>query len=371
MDKVARAVGDAGGATVVFDAGDDTSVGRTWEAFSLDSVTSAFEDYDRFGVAGNHDHGTFVRSYLDEHGWTMLDGKTLLGPGGIRLLGVDDPRSSGLGNWRDETGLSFAEVGDRLADVACEAQDLGRRVATIVVHDANLGAAALERGCADLVVGGHTHVQAGPDRVVGENGATGYTYTTGTTGGAAYAFALGSKPRRPAGMSLVTYREGRPVGVQAVTLQTTGVFEVGDFVSLSPRRAARTASAVEEGRQVRRDPPVGLSRLARARTSRPSGRRDVLLSTDAHHRRPPAADRGGRGAPRADPRAGHQGAGAAGARGGGEGRVPRGGVRPARQVGAAEPAVRRGGRRRRPSPTRSTSRSSRRSPPCGRAWPSA
>ena len=234
MDKVARAVGDAGGATVVFDAGDDTSVGRTWEAFSLDSVTTAFEDYDRFGVAGNHDHGTFVRTYLGEHGWTMLDGTTLIGPSGVRLLGIDDPRSSGLGNWRDETGLSFAEVGDRLADAACEAQDAGRRVATIVVHDANLGAAALERGCADLVVGGHTHVQAGPTRVVGENGATGYTYTTGTAGGAAYAIALGSKPRRPAGMTLITYRDGRPVGIQPVTLQTTGDFEVGEFVSLAP-----------------------------------------------------------------------------------------------------------------------------------------
>ena len=100
----------------------------------------------------------------------MLDGETLLGPAGIRLLGVDDPRSSGLGNWRDETGLSFTEVGDRLADAACEAQDAGRRVATVVVHDANLGAAVLERGCADLVVGGHTHVQDGPTRVEGEQG---------------------------------------------------------------------------------------------------------------------------------------------------------------------------------------------------------
>ena len=234
MDKVARAVGDAAGATTVIDAGDDTSVGRTWEAFSLDSVTSAFEDYEKFGVAGNHDHGTFVRTYLAEHGWTMLDGQTLLGPAGIRLLGVDDPRSSGLGNWRDETGLSFTEVGDRLADAACEAQDAGRRVSTVVVHDANLGAAALARGCADLVVGGHTHVQDGPTRVEGERGATGYTYTTGTAGGAAYAFALGSKPRRPAGMSLITYRDGRPVGIQAVTLQSTGAFEVGDFVSLAP-----------------------------------------------------------------------------------------------------------------------------------------
>ena len=29
MDQVARAVADAGGATAVFDAGDDTSTGRT------------------------------------------------------------------------------------------------------------------------------------------------------------------------------------------------------------------------------------------------------------------------------------------------------------------------------------------------------
>ncbi len=234
MDQVARAVGDAGGATVVFDAGDDTSVGRTWETFSLDSVTAAFDGYERYGVAGNHDHGTFVHTYLADHGWTMLDGTTLTGPAGIRLLGVDDPRSSGLGNWRDETGLGFDEVGSRLADAACESEDRGRRIATILVHDADLGDEALERGCADLVVGGHTHVQAGPDRVIGENESTGYTYTTGTAGGAAYAIAIGSKPRRPAGISLVTYRDGRPVGVQAVTLQTTGEFEVDDFVPLAP-----------------------------------------------------------------------------------------------------------------------------------------
>ncbi len=234
MDEVARAVGDAGGATVVFNAGDDTSAGKTWEAFSLDSVNSAFDDLDRVGVAGNHDHGPFVSGYLADRGWTMLDGEVINGPDDIRLLGVDDPRSSGLGNWRDETGLSFEEVGSRLSDVACASADRGRRVATMLVHDANLAREALARGCVDLVVGGHTHVQAGPTRVVGEGGAIGYTYTTGTTGGAAYAIAIGSKPRRPAGISLITYREGRPVGIQSVTLQTTGVFDVGDYVVLSP-----------------------------------------------------------------------------------------------------------------------------------------
>lgn len=230
MDPVARAIGDAAGATAVYDGGDDTSVGRSWEAFSLDSVSKAFEGYDRWGVAGNHDHGDFVHDYLADAGWTMLDGEVVEGPGGTTILGVDDPRSSGLGSWKDETGLSFDEVAARLADEACASEE---RVTTILVHDANLGAPALERGCADLVVGGHLHVRVPPGRVVGENGEVGYKYTNGTTGGAAYAIAVGSKPRRSADISLITYRGGRPAGVQWVTLQPNGVFEVGDWVSLT------------------------------------------------------------------------------------------------------------------------------------------
>jgi hypothetical protein len=231
MDSVARAIADAAGATAVFDGGDDTSTGKSWEAFSLDSVSAAFDGLPRWGVAGNHDHGDFVHSYLSDHGWTMLDGEVVDGPAGTTLLGVDDPRASGLGSWRDETGLSFDEVGDRLADAACDADE---RVTTMLVHDANLGRAALDRGCVDLVLGGHLHVRSGPERVVGENGAVGYTYTTGTTGGAAYAIAVGSKPRRAADISLVTYRDGRPAGIQWVTLQTNGAFEVGGYVELQP-----------------------------------------------------------------------------------------------------------------------------------------
>jgi hypothetical protein len=230
MDGVARAIADAGGATAVFDAGDDTSSGQSWEAFSLDSVTNAFEGYDRFAVAGNHDHGSFVTDYLDAQGWTMLDAEVVDGPGGATLLGVDDPRSSGLGSWRDETGLSFEEVGSRLADAACTADE---PIGTILVHDTNLADEALERGCADLVLGGHLHVQVGPVRVLGDGGRHGYSFTTGTTGGAAYAIAVGSKPRREATVTLVTYRDGRPTGLQPVVLQTNGIFGVEDYQQLT------------------------------------------------------------------------------------------------------------------------------------------
>jgi hypothetical protein len=228
MDAVTRKVADVGGATAVLDAGDDTSSGETWEAFSLDSLDAAYDDLPRWGVAGNHDHGDFMADYLSDRGWTMLHGDVVDGPAGSTILGVDDPRSSGLGSWRDETGLTFEEVGRRLADTACESE---QRVTTILVHDANLAAEALRRGCTDLVLAGHLHVQSGPTRVVGENGQVGYTYTTGTAGGAAYALALG-KPRRTAEFTLVTYHDGRPAGIQPIILETHGEFEVGQYLPL-------------------------------------------------------------------------------------------------------------------------------------------
>ncbi len=230
MDPVARAIGDAAGATWVFDAGDDTSAGESWEAFSLDSLDSAFDGYDKVAVTGNHDHGSFVGDHLGDLGWARPAASTVDGPGGSVVWGIDDPRSSGLGNWRDEPGLSFADTVTLVADEVC-AQE--QRVNTVLVHDAALGSEALRRGCADLVIGGHLHVQVGPTNEIGDNGLDGWRYTTGTTGGAAYALAVGSKLRRQAQVSLITYREGRPVGIQAVVLRTDGRFQVRDYVPLT------------------------------------------------------------------------------------------------------------------------------------------
>ncbi len=233
MDPVVRKVADEAKATVVIDAGDDTSTGETWEEFSLESLDKSFDGYDeRVFIEGNHDNGTFVKRYLSALGWTHLTGKAVDPFAGVRITGVDDPRSSGLGSWRDATGLSFDEVRDRIGDDVCELDEQGDRIATLIVHDANLGRTALARGCTDLVLAGHLHRQVGPDRVVGENGKVGYSYTNGTTGGAAYAIAIGSKLRRDAEFTFVTYRDGRPVGLQPVTVTTAGDLSVASYIPL-------------------------------------------------------------------------------------------------------------------------------------------
>jgi hypothetical protein len=241
MDAVARAVADAGGATFLLDAGDDTSTGSPWEAFSLESLDEAFDDVEsRYVVSGNHDQGGFLTEQAAELGFTPLLGEPVDGPDGIHLLGAGDPRSSGLGNWRDDKGIGFAETAERLAETACDADADGRRVSTLLVHDVALGRPALEMGCVDLVAAGHLHSKVGPTQVVGANGKVGYSYITGTTGGAAYAIAIGTKPRRDAMVSLVTYEGGRPVGVQDVTLTPLGELAVGAYtpLALTPAEAS-------------------------------------------------------------------------------------------------------------------------------------
>src|SRR5690606_2448034 len=131
------------------------------------SLDETLGDFDRWFVTGNHDSGAFVPTYLNERDWTELTGEVVEGPGGGTLLGIPDPRSSGLGNWRDEGDLTFAEATDLVAETACEAEE---RVNTILVHDANLANKALEQGCVDLAVGGHIHVQAGPTLVESPEG---------------------------------------------------------------------------------------------------------------------------------------------------------------------------------------------------------
>lgn len=229
MDPVARVVGERAGATGVFGGGDDTSTGKPFEAFSLDSMTDSLGDLgELWAVTGNHDSGTFVGDYLADRGWTMLNGEVVPGPGGGSLLGIPDPRSSGLGSWVDSPGVTKEDAAAELADIACDAGG----VDTLLVHDATFGAEALRRGCVTLVVGGHAHNVSGPTEVTGENGEVGWTFTNGTTGGAAYAVAVGSKLRRPADMTVLTYREGVPVGLQNVTLGTNGRFVVHDYVEL-------------------------------------------------------------------------------------------------------------------------------------------
>ncbi|MFY0409043.1 metallophosphoesterase [Solicola sp. PLA-1-18] len=227
MDPVAAAIGRVGGASVLIDGGDDTSSGGSWERFSINSIAREFRDYDRVGVVGNHDTGPAIPRALADEGFTVLDGERA-DVGGIAFIGDADPRSSGFTAEYTQGTETLTEQDERLTEAACADDE----ITTAVVHSAASATELAQSGCVDLVLSGHLHRQVGPTTVDGPDGAVTTTFTGASTGGAVYAFALGSKLRRPAQVTLVTFADGRPVGLQPVDLETGGQVQVQDYYPL-------------------------------------------------------------------------------------------------------------------------------------------
>ncbi|MCW2831737.1 MAG: metallophosphoesterase [Aeromicrobium sp.] len=236
MDPVARVIADRAQATMLIDLGDDTSNGASWETFSINSLAREFRDVDVVSVAGNHDTGGTVADQMQDKGFTLLTGEPVT-VGGVRFIGSSDPRSSGLtAGYLGDAGDNAAALraqDDALTKAACEAGD----ISVVAVHSPSSAKKAAASGCVDLVLSGHLHRQVGPTVLTGANGRSTTTLSTGSTGGAVYAFALGSKLRRTAQVTIVTFAEGRPVGLQPVSFEPGGTIEVDDYVQMvtSPR----------------------------------------------------------------------------------------------------------------------------------------
>ena len=235
MDPVAHAIAVKARAELLLDVGDDTSNGGSWETFSINSLARKFRGFSIVAVAGNHDQGSSVTDTMKDRKFRVLAGRPV-DVDGIRFLGASDPRSSGLtagydGN-EDDNIKAIVEQDKRLTEVACR----DKRVAVLMVHSASSARRASESGCVDLVLSGHLHRQVGPEVIEGRNGRSTTTLTTGSTGGAVYTFALGSKLRRPAQVTVVTFRDGRPVGLQPVTFEPGGTIDVADFTPVETSR---------------------------------------------------------------------------------------------------------------------------------------
>jgi predicted phosphodiesterase len=229
MDPVVADLADRAGVRLVIDAGDDSSSGQRWEVFTINSLAEHFKHYKIVAVAGNHDAGGFIEGAMRQRGFTVLDSKPVTVEG-IRFLGDSDPTSTGLGSADRPGKETVAEQSARLADVAC-AQTGDDQIGMFVTHDPMSGADTVARGCASLVLSGHLHRQVGPVSKPVDGGAV-TSYTNGTTGGAAYAFALGYTLRRPAEVTLITYAGGTAVGLQPVLFQPSGHVEVGAYVPI-------------------------------------------------------------------------------------------------------------------------------------------
>lgn len=231
IDPTARQIAENAEATLLLDLGDDTSNGASWEEFSINSLAREFRDFEIVAVAGNHDQGPNIADHMEDQGFQLLTGEpeTI---DGIRFIGDSDPRSSGLTKGytgdEDDNIAAIKQQDEAMTEAACDDGD----VAVALVHSAASARQLAQSGCVDLVLSGHLHRQVGPDVVLSDDGDPTVTLTTGTTGGAIYAFALGTGLRREAQMTLVTFEDGRPVGLQLIDIQPGGTITPQAYVTL-------------------------------------------------------------------------------------------------------------------------------------------
>lgn len=244
-DSVIRNLVERSGATRAIGVGDETSTGAQWEEFSTRSIGQALENVDKAAILGNHDITPegFVKKALADSGYMLANGEVQQF-GDSSILLVDDNRSSGLTAER-VSDLTDEEVAENVADIACE---YGRVNMLITAKD-DMAKKALEEGCVDIAISADTHIQTEPLAITGDNGSLGYTITNGTSGGAAYALALG-KFRREASYTLLTTRNGVPVGVQTIRVGTDAVPNIGEYTGLLPSSLDQLIAEAEEDNEV-------------------------------------------------------------------------------------------------------------------------
>jgi predicted phosphodiesterase len=162
------------GAQVVLDAGDTTMNGTSVEQYCASTFARAIPDgVDLITAPGNHDSAETTAQYA-RAGAVVLDGE-VLDVHGMRILGDHDPKANRLlaQPTQDE---SYADVGTRLAEVACTDRD---GVDLVLFHNPRVAPHLLADGCVPSLISGHMHTRTDPEQI-GE----GVRYISSSTAGA-------------------------------------------------------------------------------------------------------------------------------------------------------------------------------------------
>lgn len=224
MAGLMTSVVELSGADLVLDAGDTTIDGTAVEKYCVTTFADAIPRGIPVVVSnGNHDSPE-TAAQERQAGMTVLDGKVITAAG-MRILGDNDPNETRLGGGTqpgsDETA---AEAGERLAQVACDDPD----VDLLLIHNPNVGRAALERGCVPVQLSGHKHVRAGPAPF-----GLGVRYVNASTAGAASGQPTVGPLRGTAEMTVLRFDPvaRRFLDYQLVEVRPDGTASVGYRVS--------------------------------------------------------------------------------------------------------------------------------------------
>lgn len=174
MAPLITSLTELSGAQIVLDAGDTTMSGTSVEQYCVSTFARAIPSgVDLITAPGNHDSAETSAQYA-RAGATVLDGGVLEAHG-IRILGDHDPKATRLITSQVQSE-SYAQVGTRLAEVACEDSD---GVDLVLFHNPRVAPNLLADGCVPALVSGHMHTRTDPEQI-----GQGIRYISSSTAGA-------------------------------------------------------------------------------------------------------------------------------------------------------------------------------------------
>lgn len=229
IPKLLAMVADKAGAKLVVDGGDTVFGGTGTEQYCVEQEMKAFNKrrVSVIQVPGNHG-GPATSRYMRRNHAKVLLGKPIT-VHGLTFIGDADPRQSVIGKQIEYRGSErLSDLGTRLADLACQ-QDPG---AIVVVHDKRAANEALQRGCTNLTLSGHTH----NEEVVGgvrDDGTKTFRITGGSSGGADENHLTYGPLARPGEFMLLSVNQkGELLARQDLEITTGGTFVAGEIIDV-------------------------------------------------------------------------------------------------------------------------------------------
>jgi predicted phosphodiesterase len=244
--EVVRDLAERFDVDAVVDTGDFTTFGLPPEARFSDNLAGITVPY--YLIPGNHDAFGIRQSLSQNENLTVVDG-TEFSVRGVDIVGIGHPVFTATNEVSDD--VLEASLAHQAEENAALVERL--RPDVVAVHDPRQADGA----DVPLVIGGHLHETTYTERDDG-----GLVLTVGSTG----ATGLGSftvDTELPYEAEVLHFSGGRLVGIDAISLRTSGDFEIerrlipdpedqpGDATAAPARRASSTNRSAFAGAQAR------------------------------------------------------------------------------------------------------------------------
>ncbi|MCA9309170.1 metallophosphatase family protein [Candidatus Saccharibacteria bacterium] len=225
MPSILAMIADKASADLVLDGGDTVFSGSSYEDYCVQRQQDAFRRYGLKVVQspGNHD-SPHIADELQRRGAIVLDGNVVQVTD-LTMLGDADPRSSEFASGLQQRGdESLSDVGAHLTETACVS---GENI-VLLVHDKRAARQAVESGCVDLALTGHTH-KRNLETVARPDGSEGFIITGGSSGGAEENSMTYGPLQANSQFMLLSIDNGLLRSMQDFTLTTNGDLVVGQI----------------------------------------------------------------------------------------------------------------------------------------------